>query len=137
MKRVESIGNMPAFLKVFLTKKLPREARETEVYDCTYQEIINRAQDEKLEPQVLIDKANTGKGFLCAVGASLQGNAVDGVKVNPPVFYFAELDESRKRMFMGDLAAAREKANADHKAKLAQDAIVKENTRKAGESLLG
>jgi len=135
MKRVTSVGNVPNFLKVFLVKLQPSEDKETHVYDCTYEEIISKAKEEKLEPQVLIDKAITGKAFLCAVGASVRHDAVSNTTDTPPVFYYAELTEERKRAFQNQLYEARSKAMVEAEKRLELAKIVKKNTREAGREI--
>jgi hypothetical protein len=46
-----------------------------------------------------------------------------------PVFYFSELDEPRRKIFQAELTAARNKVQADHKQKLANDKLFKESAR--------
>lgn len=135
MKRVTNIGNLPNFLKSFLTHKLFAESTATQVYDCTYKEIIKKAKEEKLEPQVLIDRKGTGKAFLCAVGASIRHDSEANLTTVPPVFYFAELDESRTRQFVKELNAARKKLIEDKKKREAWIDAVKEETQKAGDEI--
>lgn len=107
MKRITNLGNLPEFMKVFLTKPLPGEHEDTEVYECNHEEIINLAKDEQLEPQVLIDRKKTGKAFIAAVGA--KDRSLFGVPHLPsPVFYFAELSEAQRKEYTVSLQAARD-----------------------------
>lgn len=135
MKRVNSTGSMPKFISSFLTQFQPGEDVGTEVYDCSYDEVINKAQSEKLEPQVLIDKKETGRAFLCAIGASVRKDESTGNVSAPPIFYFAELDDDRKRVFMDELRKARQKVIEDKKKKEAFETAVKESTREAASEI--
>ena len=138
MKKITNTGNMPKILTSFLTGILSGENENAEVLDCDYSEIISKAKEEKLEPQVIIDKTNTGRAFLCAVGASVRNALLYGSEVSlKPIFYYAELDEYRKKEFQASIREARAKVAKDHAAKLAQQKVVKENTRKAGEEYRG
>lgn len=135
MKKIESIGNMPSVLKVFLTNVLSGESDRTEVWDCSYQEIIDKAKEEKLEPQVIIDKKNTGRAFLCAVGASIRTILLYDQPSVKPVMYFAELDEPRKRQFQYELNQARKNVIETHREQLDTQKRIKEAARKGAEEL--
>ena len=135
MKKIETIGNMPYILRSFLTGILSGEKEPAEIFDCKYEEIISEAEKSKLEPQIIIDKKNTGRAYLCAVGATVRSSLIYDQTFLKPVFYYAELDEPRKKMFQESLREARAKLLLDHKMKLEQQKIVKENTRLAGENI--
>lgn len=135
MHKVESIGNLPRTLKMFLFKPLPGEHAETDVYDCKFDELINRCKQEKLEPQVIIDRKDTGRSFLVAVGASVRSLDDEGTaKKLKPVMYFAELDEERKRAFIQELAEARAKVLADAQAKKEAKDAQRERYKERGEN---
>lgn len=134
MKKIENIGNMPRFLKPFLTNRLFTESEDTEVYDCTYDEIIDKAQKDKLEPQVLIDREHRN-AYLCAVGASYESSEITGMVKTPPVFYFAKLEEHRRREFMNSLTNARIEYQAKRKAEQEASKKIKEETREAGKKI--
>jgi hypothetical protein len=136
MKKCENVGQLPKILKSFLTGVYSGENENAEVWDCQYQEIIDKAKIEKLEPSVIIDKKDTGRAFLCCVGASVRNALLYGSEVSvKPVFYFAELDESRKKQFQYELRTARNKVIQDHKNKLEYDKRIKEAAREGAEKL--
>lgn len=109
MNRITNMGNMPKYLNTFLIGKLPFEDKETQVWDCTYQEIVNLSKKQKLEPQVLIDRKND-RAYLCAIGASVvEADGIDEHFTRPtPKFYYALLDDNKKKEFIYELAAARD-----------------------------
>ncbi len=107
MKKIDNKGNLPKYLVSFLTSMQPDENKITDVFECKYDEIIAEAKISKLEPQVIIDRSNTGRSFLCAVGASLRTDYITAEQTLNPVFYFAELDDFRKKQFIQDLNNAR------------------------------
>ncbi|HLD91353.1 MAG TPA: hypothetical protein VI911_10110 [Patescibacteria group bacterium] len=135
MKHVTNIGNIPEILKSFLLNTLFGEGNSTDVFDCTYDEIINKAKIEKLEPTVIIDKKNTGRGYLCAVGASIRTMIWPLQDTLKPVFYFAELDEPRKRQFQQELKKARTQVFESHKTQLDVDKRLKAAAREGSEKL--
>jgi hypothetical protein len=137
MTKITNVGNMPHILRSFLTGVLSGEKEQAEVFDCNYDEIIGKAKTEKLEPQVIIDKkGGTGRAYLCAVGASVRGGLLYASEVSlKPIFYYAELDDDRKRAFQASLREARAKILKEHNDKLERAKIVKANTRKAAEEL--
>ena len=136
MKKITNVGSMPKILSSFLTGIQTGEKENADVFDCDYNEIISKAKVEKLEVQVIIDKQNTGRAFLCALGASVRNGLLYESEVTlKPIFYFSELDDYHKREFQASLREARAKILKDHELKLEQQRIVKENTRKAGEEL--
>lgn len=136
MKRVNNVGAMPKILTSFLTGIQNGEKENTEVFDCDYNEIISKAKEEKLEVQVVIDKLNTGRSYLCALGASVRNSLLYGSEISlKPIFYFSELDEYRKKEFQASIREARAKILKDHQAKIAKDKFIKEQTRLAGEEL--
>jgi hypothetical protein len=135
MNRVMHLGNLPKILRTFLTSKLPGETAESEVWECTHDEIINKAKDEKFEVQVLIDKKDTGRAFMAALGASIRTIALDGnVPLLCPVFYFAELDEPHKRQYIRELAVARKKIYDDAQELKARRQAEREEKRKNAEN---
>lgn len=136
MKKCDNVGDLPKVLKSFLTGVFSGEKENAEVWDCGYDEILDKAKIEKLEPQVIIDKKDTGRAFLCAVGASVRNALLYGSEVSlKPVFYFAELDEPRKKQFQYELKAARNKLIQDHKDQLEYDKRIKEAAREGAKKL--
>lgn len=134
MKKINTAGNMPHILRSFLLGIQNGEKEHSDIFECKYEEIIKRAEEEKLEPQVIIDKKGSGKAFLCAVGASVRTVTLyEEQQIVKPIFYFAELDEPRKRMFQESLREARAKILKKHREKLAQDAILKQEVRESGD----
>jgi hypothetical protein len=136
MNKITNVGNMPKILTSFLTGVLSGERENAEVFECQYDEIISKAKVEKLEPQVIIDKTNTGRAYLCAVGASVRGGLLYGSEVSlKPIFYYSELDEPRRQAFQASIREARAKVLKEHREKVERQKHVKANTRKAGEEL--
>ena len=135
MKPVENIGGLPKFLKVFLTNKLTLEEKTTKVWDCKYLELIKLAQTEKLEPAVLIDRKDTGRAFICAVGAGYEKNEFTDQVTTPPAFYFAELDDSQIREFSTSLTTARKDLYEKTVGKREATKKMKAATRAAGKKL--
>ena len=134
MKQLHNIGNLPKLLGSFMKGVFSGENEHADVFECTYDEMINRANVEKLEVQVIIDKTDTGRSYLCAIGATVRNGLLYESEVAlKPIFYFAPLDEPRKRMFQESLREARAKILKKHREKLAQDAILKQEVRESGE----
>jgi len=129
MKRVNREGGIPPFMKVFLTNQLPGEEMGTQVYSCTHEEIINLAKSEQLEPQVLIDKTSgSGKSYIAAVGA--KERSILDINLYPsPVFYFAELTESQRKMYTVDLQKARDTVNKNARLEKEKTKILREERR--------
>lgn len=119
MKLVSREGNIPKILKPFLTHILTGENKNSDIYECTYDEIVNRAKEEKLEAQVIIDKKDTGNAYLCCVGASVRTSFLYEVApIVKPVLYFAKLDENRKKEFQYEIRKAREHVLTEHRKKI-------------------
>ena len=126
MKLVNREGNLPKVLKPFLTHILTGENKNSDVYECTYDEIVNKAKEEKLEAQVIIDKKNTGNAYLCAVGASIRTSFLYNIKPSvKPVLYFSKLDEVRKKEFQYELRKAREHVIIEHKKQIENSKLQK------------
>lgn len=130
MKLVNREGNLPKILKPFLTHILSGENKNSEIYDCTYDEIVTKAKEEKLEAQVILDKRNTGNAYLCAVGASVRTSFLYGITPSvKPVLYFALLDEARRKEFQYEIRKAREQVLTQHRQKIENDKLQKQQNR--------
>jgi hypothetical protein len=137
MKQIFNVGNLPNKLKSFLTGIQSGEKEHADVFECKYNEIIEKAKEEKLEVQVMLDRDHD-RSYLAAVGASVRNALLYGSEVSlRPIFYFAELDEPRKREFQASIREARAKVLADHRMKIERDKLLKEQTRLAGEEYRG
>lgn len=130
MKKINRIGNIPKLAKIFLTSKLPLESEKSEVYECSHDELIDKCKIESLEPQVIIDKSETGKSYLFAIGASIRSSFISVNQNLKPIIYFCELDESRKRQFIKDLNEARAKVRTNHSTQLEINKLARQEARK-------
>jgi len=121
MKQITNYGNLPNKIRPFLGQKLPGGQYEPKVYECTISEVEHQATKEQLELHILVDRRETGRAYLMAMGIVDRDTvelALFGQRASEPVVYFAELEDAQRRRVVREVTKARrERAEKDLTAK--------------------
>tara|TARA_Y100000034_G_C6548909_1_gene237073 strand:- start:10 stop:411 length:402 start_codon:yes stop_codon:yes gene_type:complete len=93
MKKIETKGNLPRILQVFL-KEMGGET-PAEIYECeSARELMNWVKDKKAEETSMMLDPTTNRGYVAAFGYKESQLAdLNGSPILTLLIYFAEVDE--------------------------------------------
>ena len=116
MRKVNHYDEIPKSIRKIAKAKVPGSAVSPEVYECnSSEEVYKKMKEEDLESIIHIDRVDTGRAFVVAMGIEdrmtkkvLEEGKDEDAKV--PIMYFAELDPEERRWAIRKMTEGRKEA---------------------------